>query len=151
MAVDSAVAGLLLLAGRGIQHAEAAVAVRLERAHAEFLGQGEGLVVVGCGRLHLRRRPMRRNLAEEAQGIGLVAPFLVRTGKRQRALGEGVRLLQAASQHCASPRETTERLDSRLCSVAVVCSSACVSSGRASATRPPSVYAAPKAAAIAGK
>ena len=31
--------------------------------------------------------------------------------------------------------------------MAVACSSACVSSGTASATRPPSVYAAPKAAA----
>ena len=34
---------LLLLAGRRIQRAQAAVAVRLERTHAEFLGQGEGL------------------------------------------------------------------------------------------------------------
>src|SRR5215475_13539768 len=43
------VAGLLLLADRGIQRAEAAVAVGLERAHAEFLGQGEGFTVVGLG------------------------------------------------------------------------------------------------------
>ena len=34
--------GLLALADRGIQGAETPVAVRLERAHAEFFGQGEG-------------------------------------------------------------------------------------------------------------
>ena len=37
--------GLLLLACLGVQHAEAAVAVRLERAHAQFLGQDESLLV----------------------------------------------------------------------------------------------------------
>ena len=42
-------AGLLPLAGLAIQRAEAAVAVGHERAHAEFLGQGEGLLVVGFG------------------------------------------------------------------------------------------------------
>ena len=72
------------------------------------------------------------------------------TGERQRALGEGVRLLQAASQHMRLPQgETTEHLVVSL-SVAVLCSSACVSSGTASATRPTRVYAAPKAAAIQG-
>ena len=50
----------------------------------------------------------------------------------------------------------TERLDrqrspdSSPALVVMVCSSADVSSGRASGRRPPSVYAAPKAAAIAG-
>ena len=48
MAVDERGTGLLPLAGRGIQRAQAAVAVGLERAHAQFLGQGEGLAVVGC-------------------------------------------------------------------------------------------------------
>ena len=94
---------------------------------------------------------MRRNVTEEAQGIRLVAAFLVRTGERQRLLGEGVRLLQAAGQQLRLPQgETTERLIADL-PVAVVCSIARVSSGTASATRPPRVYAAPKAAAILGK
>jgi hypothetical protein len=70
----------------------------LERAHAEFTGQGEGLVVVGDGGLILWRIAMGRNVTEEAQGIRLVATFLVRTGERQRLLGEGVRLFQAAGQ-----------------------------------------------------
>ena len=40
-----------------------------------------------------------------------MAPFLVRTGERQRPLGEGLRLLQAAGQQLRLPqRETTERL-----------------------------------------
>ena len=88
------------------------MAVGLERAHAEFLGQGEGLAVVGFGWLDLWGIALRSDLAEEAQGIRLVAAFLVRTGERQRMLGEGVRLLQAASQQMASPRERlTGRLD----------------------------------------
>ena len=86
------------------------MAVGLERAHAEFVGQGEGLLVVGFGLLDLRGIAPRRNLAEEAQGIRLVAPFLVLTGMRQRPLGEGVRLLQAASQQMRLTQgETTER------------------------------------------
>jgi hypothetical protein len=42
---------LLLLADGGIQRAEDPVAVGLEWAHAEFLGQGEGLLVMDFGRL----------------------------------------------------------------------------------------------------
>ena len=49
--------GRLPLAGLGVQRAEAAVAVGLERAHAQLLGQGEGLAVVGVGRLGLRGMP----------------------------------------------------------------------------------------------
>jgi hypothetical protein len=40
---------LLLLAKRGIQRAEAAVTVRLKRAHAEFLDQSKGLLVMDFG------------------------------------------------------------------------------------------------------
>jgi hypothetical protein len=35
---------------------------------------------------------MHSDLAEEAQGICLVATFLVRTGERQRLLGKDMRL-----------------------------------------------------------
>ena len=136
---------LLPLAGRGIQRAQATVAVGLERAHAELLGQGEGLAVVIFGLIAVRRLTPRRHVAEEAQGIRLVAAFLVRTGERQGALGEGVRLLQAPSQELRLPQgEATERLKATV-SPAVVCSGACVRSGTASATRPARVYAAPKA------
>ena len=66
---------------------------------------------MGFGLFSLRRLVPRRNVAEEAQGIRLVAAFLVLTGKRQRALGEGLCLLQTARQHLRLPQgETTERL-----------------------------------------
>ena len=89
-------AGQLVLAGGGIQRAEAAVAVRLERPHAEFLGQTEGLAVVSFGLIALRRFAPRRNLTKEAQGIRLTASFPVSTGVFEDTGGEGVRLLQAA-------------------------------------------------------
>ena len=91
------------------------MAVGLERTHAEFGGQGKGLAVVGFGRHALQRFAPCRNVAEEAQGIRLVTPFLVRTGKRQRPLGEGVRLLQAAGQEMRLPQgETTEHLIAKI-------------------------------------
>ena len=74
------------------------MAVGLERAHAEFGGQGEGLLVVISGLRDLRSIATSGDLPKEAQGIRLVAAFLVRTGMRQRPLSEGVRLLQATGQ-----------------------------------------------------
>ena len=37
------------MADRGLQRAEAPVAVGLERAHAECVGQSQGLLIVGLG------------------------------------------------------------------------------------------------------
>src|SRR4029450_1224528 len=87
---------LLALAGPGVEGTQAEMAVGLERAHPQFLGQSEGLAVMGCGLGDVRGRAMRGDVAEQAQGLGLVAAFLVFTCKCQRALGKGVRLLQAA-------------------------------------------------------
>jgi hypothetical protein len=56
--------------------------VGLERAHAEFVGQGEGLAVASFGLCDFWGLPMRGNITEEAQGIRLSAPLLVRTGER---------------------------------------------------------------------
>jgi len=82
-----------------------------EWAHAELIGEGEGLLVVDLGSLALWRLAPRRNLAEEVQSIRLVATFLVFTGECQRLFGEGVRLRQVASQHLRFTQgETTERL-----------------------------------------
>jgi hypothetical protein len=61
------------------------------------------LVVAGYGLVSLRGIEPRRNVAEESQGIRLVSPFLVRTGGCQHPLGEGVRLLYAASQKMRLP------------------------------------------------
>jgi hypothetical protein len=62
------------------------------------------------------------DITKETQGIRLMAAFLARTGERQRLLGEGLRLLQAAGQHLRFPQgEMTEHLHdahfhcSRLC------------------------------------
>ena len=115
-------ARLLPLACPGVQCAEAEVTVRLERTHAEFLGQGQSLMVVGFCQSGLRRLTPRRDLAEEAQGIRLVAMFLVRTGMRQCPLGECLCLLQMTSHELhLSEGKTTARLEvysfhcSRLC------------------------------------
>ena len=150
MAVDSSVRACSCWLGCGIQRAEAPMAVGHERAHAEFVGQGEGLLVVGYGQIALRRIAPCGDLAEEPQRIRLVAQLLVRTGECQRPLGEGVRLLQATGQQMRfSQRETTQRL--KACHVrSLVCSIAGVSSATASATRPDRVYAAPRAAATLG-
>ena len=87
------------------------MAVGHERAHAELVGQGQGLPVVGFGLVALWRLVPRRNVAEEPESIGFMAPFLVLTGERQRPLGEGLRLLQAAGQQLGlSQGESTERL-----------------------------------------
>ena len=84
MAAEDSV-GWLLTAELGIQRAEAEVAMGLKRAHAGLLSQGQGLAVVDFDRFDLWRLYVHGNLAEEAQGIRLVAPFLMLTGERQRA------------------------------------------------------------------
>jgi hypothetical protein len=77
---------LLSLTNFGIQRAEAQVAMGLEWAHAECLGQGEGLTVVGLGYGSVWWIAPRRNVTQEAQGIRLGAPQLA-------LMGEGLRLL----------------------------------------------------------
>ena len=96
--------GLLPLAGRGIQGAKAAVAMGLERAHTELVGQGEGLLVIVFSFLGMRGIAMCSDRAEEVQRIRFVAPLLVLTGKRQRALGEVCASSRRPASICASPR-----------------------------------------------
>jgi hypothetical protein len=71
--------------------------VGLERAHAEFVRQGEGLPVVGFGLREIGRVVVRRDLTKEAQGIRLVTPLLVLQSERQRPLGKGMCPIHAAS------------------------------------------------------
>src|SRR5215831_16743947 len=81
-----------------MQSAETEMAVGHERAHAEFLGQGEGLPVVMFGWLDLRGGLMGGDLPEEPQGPCLVSALLMVTGEVEgppNALG---RLLYAAGQ-----------------------------------------------------
>ena len=60
------------------------MAVGLERAHAEFLGQGEGLLVMGFGLLDLRRVTRAPQSRQEAQGIRLVARVPCAAGQVER-------------------------------------------------------------------
>jgi hypothetical protein len=57
------------------------VAVGLEKTHAEFLGQGEGFLVVGFGLFALRGNVMHSDVAEESMNLGLVPALLVNLGK----------------------------------------------------------------------
>jgi hypothetical protein len=102
-------AGWLRLARLGIRGAETQVAVGLERAHAQCIGQGDGLALGGFGLFDRWRVTLRRDLAEEVQGIRLVTPFLVGTGMRQRIGGQGVRLhmvgRMGADGCCADPAD----------------------------------------------
>src|SRR5215471_19694780 len=84
---------LLSLSSLQRQGAKAAMAVRLEWAHSQLFGHGKSLLVVDGNLLVCRRIPLCCNIAEEMQGISLVATFLVLTSECQRPLGEGVRLL----------------------------------------------------------
>jgi hypothetical protein len=63
---DQRGASLCLLAHRGIQPTYAVVAVSLEGAHAQFLGQNEGLLVVVLGWLNLWGLVLRGEVAEES-------------------------------------------------------------------------------------
>jgi hypothetical protein len=47
------------------------------------------------------------DLTEEMQGICLIAPFLMRTGERQRPLGKAVRFLQTTGQQLRFPEGDT--------------------------------------------
>src|SRR5262245_30953869 len=87
--------GLLPLAYLCTQRPEAAVAVRLEWAHADLLGQGEGLLVVGCGQLTLRGIVIHGDVAEESTRLRLVAPSWMGTGECEELFGECARVLDA--------------------------------------------------------
>src|SRR5712691_1274263 len=77
-------AGFLLLAERAVQHPQAEVAVRLERAHAQRLGQGQGLSVGSFGQLGLRGLAVRVNLAKEPQSPRLLTLLCMRACRTRR-------------------------------------------------------------------
>ena len=68
------------------------------------------MAVVIFGSLALWRIAPRRNVAEEVQGIPLVATLLMLAGMRQRLLGVGIRLLQAAGQQLPGFRAMKENI-----------------------------------------
>jgi hypothetical protein len=85
------------------------MAVGSEGAHAQFVGEGEGLAVMGWDLIEVREITMRCNVAGETEGIRLVPPFLVLTGERQVVLGEGIHLIQTPSRKmCLSEGKSAE-------------------------------------------
>ena len=73
-----------MLTGRGIQRAEAAVAVGLEGAHTEFVGQGQGLLVGGFGLRDIGGIGVSMDNAQLVQRERLVPAFLVLPGQVER-------------------------------------------------------------------
>ena len=74
--------------------AEAAVAVGLERSHAERLGEGEGLPVALLGPVEGRRLARDLDRGEQPENVRLVSALAVLLGEveglggdRERALG----------------------------------------------------------------
>ena len=65
--------GLLPLAGFDVEGAETQVTMGLQRAHAEFVGQGKGLLVMSCRLLDVQGIATPGDLAEETEGVRLVA------------------------------------------------------------------------------
>ena len=103
--------GLFPLTRGGIQNAETTLTVGHEWAHAEGVGLGLGLAVVGGGLYHVWGCASHHNRAEQVQSIGLVAMVLMLYGERQRLLNEGMCLRQGARQHLRLAKmQTTEHL-----------------------------------------
>src|SRR5262249_912766 len=75
---------LLALASLRIQHAEPPVAVRLERAHTQFVGQGKGLLVGGFGLLGIRGGGVGLDDAKLVQRERLRAAVLLLLGQVER-------------------------------------------------------------------
>src|SRR5215472_16540458 len=67
-----------------IQGAETEVAVGLEGAHTEFVGQGEGLLVVGFGLRDIRGIGVGVDNAKLMQRVCLVSASLVLPGQVER-------------------------------------------------------------------
>src|SRR5438128_1894192 len=91
-------AGLVRPAYLGIQGAEPTVAVRLERAHLQFLGQRQGLPVVGFSRLDIRGVAVHGDVAEEPEGIRLVSTLLGIPREIEGTLSIFERIPRAAGQ-----------------------------------------------------
>ncbi len=76
-----------------VQFAQTNVAMRDERAHAEFFSEGESLAIVVFRLPDIKGIFARRDLAKEPKSVRLVSSLFVLTGETQGALcgGTGVR------------------------------------------------------------
>src|SRR5262245_62125707 len=94
-----------------VQRTKTAVAVGLERAHTQLLGECKGLPVIGFSLWGLRRRVLGCDLTKEPQGVSFVALCLMPPGELQGMLCLGIRFVQPAGQqiHFTQP-DRPERL-----------------------------------------
>jgi hypothetical protein len=72
---------MLSTAGVAVQPAESVLAVRLQRTHAEFLSQGQGLLVVGLGLLGIGRIRVGMDGAKLVQRVRRVTACLLLPGQ----------------------------------------------------------------------
>ena len=97
--------GLLLIAYPPVQFAQTNVAMRDERAHAEFFSEGESLAIVVFRLPDIKGIFARRDLAEEPKSVRLVSSLFVLTGETQGALcgGTGIRFPPGQQIRFAQP------------------------------------------------
>ena len=125
--------------------------VGLERAHAQLLGQGQGLAVVGDGLGDVRGLAMPGDLTEEPAGMRLVAmPGVGGERSRSRAARALASSTRPTSRHASLSSVSTSAWRSVRLPVARR-SSIWSRSGRASAVRPARAYAALKSGGCHGE
>ena len=96
---------LLRITGSPIQFSQTNVAMRDERAHAEFFSEGESLAIVVFRLPDIKGIFARRDLAEEPKSVRLVSSLFVLTGETQGALcgGTGIRFPPGQQIRFAQP------------------------------------------------
>ena len=88
-----------------VQFAQTNVAMRDERAHAEFFSEGESLAIVVFRLPDIKGIFARRDLAKEPKSVRLVSSLFVLTGETQGALcgGTGIRFPPGQQIRFAQP------------------------------------------------
>ena len=83
------------------------MAVGLERAHPECVGQGKGLAVVGLGALNLYGMTLHRDFPQEPEGVHLVTTVFEGTGEHQGTHRKLLSVLSTAGQEirCTQMRQ----------------------------------------------
>ena len=96
---------LLQITGSPVQFAQTDVAMRDERAHAEFFSEGESLAIVVFRLPDIKGIFARRDLAKEPKSVRLVSSLFVLTGETQGALcgGTGIRFPPGQQIRFAQP------------------------------------------------
>src|SRR6266705_6500670 len=91
--------GSLTVAPSLIHAAETELTVRLERPHAELLGEGEGLPVALLGPVEVRRLALQLDRREQPENVRLVPALAQLLGEVKGLSGDGERALGPFSLH----------------------------------------------------